>query len=103
MRVVVLFNLKAGIEPASYEAWARSRDIPGVRSLVSVDDFTIYRTTGLLGGTGPAPYHYVEILDVADRDGFFKDAASPASQAVAREFREYLDGEPIFLLTEPLD
>lgn len=102
MRVVVLFNLKPGTNVADYEEWARTRDIPGVRSLPSIDDFQIYRTTGLLGGTTPAPYDYVEIIDIADMDGFFKDVAGETSKAVAREFQAFLGEEPIFMQTEPL-
>ena len=50
MRIVVLFNLKPGVDPAAYEEWARTTDIPGVRALGSCTDFQVYRTTGLLGG-----------------------------------------------------
>ena len=102
MRIIVLFNLKPDVTPADYEDWSRTRDIPGVRSLPSVDDFTVLRTTGLLGGSGKAPYDYVEIIDVADMDGFFKDASGEASQAVAQEFRQWLGSEPVFMLTEEL-
>ena len=102
MKIIVLFNLKPGVAAADYEAWARSRDIPGVRSLPSVDDFTIHRATGLLGSEGKPPYNYVEIIDVADMDGFWKDIATDASTQVAKEFREWLGGEPVFMLTEDL-
>ncbi len=102
MRIIVLFNLKPGVTAADYEDWSRTRDIPGVRSLPSVDDFTVLRTTGLLGSQAKAPYDYVEIIEVADLDGFFKDTTSDASQAVAREFREWLGSEPLYLMTEEL-
>ena len=32
--VVVLFNLQEGVEPAEYEEWARTVDIPNVRRLI---------------------------------------------------------------------
>ena len=102
MRIIVLFNLKPGVAAADYEAWARTRDIPGVRSLPSIDDFTVLRATGLLGGTAKAPYDYVEIIDVADMDGFWTDVATDASRAVAAEMRDFVDGEPIFMTTEEL-
>lgn len=101
MRVVVLFNLKPGIDFAAFEEWSRTRDIPGVRSLVSVDDFDVYRATGLLGG-GTAPYQYIEIMDVADMDGLRADTAGAPSQALAREFLTYAE-EPVYILTDPLD
>ena len=40
-RIFALFNLKLGQDPAAYEAWARSTDIPAVRALGSVDDFQV--------------------------------------------------------------
>ena len=102
MRVVVLFNLKPGVDTATYEEWARTRDIPGVRAMPSIDDFRVYRTTGLLGGSGATPYQYVEIIDIADMDGFATDAASEAMQAVVREFGDYADA-PAFMLTDQID
>lgn len=102
MRVVVMFNLKADVEPAAYEEWARTRDLPGIRSLPSVDDVTIYRTTGLLGADGKPPYQYVEIIDVGDTDGYATDSGGDAAQTVAREFKQFADA-PFFMTTEPLD
>lgn len=102
MRIIVLFNLKPDVTPADYENWARTRDIPGVRSLPSVDDFTVLRTTGLLGTETKAPYDYVEIIDVADMQGFWTDIATEASQAIATEFRQWLGSEPVFITTEEL-
>mgnify|MGYP000668011295 CR=1 FL=1 len=49
MRLLVLFNLKPGVSPEDYEHWAKTRDMPTVRSLPSIDDFRAYRVTGLLG------------------------------------------------------
>ena len=99
MRIIVLFNLKLDIAVADYEEWALSRDIPGVRSLPSVDDFTLYRTTGLLGG-GAAPYQYVEVLDIADMKGFFTDTGNTTSQAIAEELKQWIDGPPLYITTE---
>jgi hypothetical protein len=101
MRIIVLFNLLPGVEAAAYEEWAKKRDIPGVRALPSVDDFQVYRSTGLLGSDGKPPYAYIEIIDVADMDGFGKDVASAAIQAVAAEFAAFADA-PAFIMTDAL-
>ena len=103
MRVFVLFNLRPDADPAEYEAWARARDLPGVRALPSIDDFTIHRATGLLGQPGAkAPYQYIEVIDIADLDGFWTDVGGEASQAVAAEFRGWLAGEPVFISTDEI-
>ena len=102
MRIIVLFNLKPGADPADYEEWAKTRDIPGVRSLPSIDDFQVYRTTGLLGSDGKPPYDYVEVIDIGDLDGFWNDIATEASAAVAKEFQQWAASPPVFMLTDPL-
>lgn len=102
MRIIVLFNLKPDVDRATYEEWARTTDIPGVRGLRSIDDFNVYRVTGLLGSDAPAPYAYSEVIDVADMDLFWQEVVQPGPQKVAAEFRAFLAGEPLFLLTEAL-
>ncbi|MFN3590712.1 MAG: REDY-like protein HapK [Thermaurantiacus sp.] len=99
MRILVLFNLKPGIDPSAYENWARTTDVPGVRALGSVDDFRVYRTIGLLGSDAPAPYAYAEVIDIKGMDPFLADVSSDAVQKVAAEFQRFADS-PLFILTE---
>jgi hypothetical protein len=99
--VVVLFNLKQGVDAGAYEAWARATDLPIVRGLPSIGGFDLYRATGLLGGDRPLPYQYVELIQVDDMAQFGSDVASETMQRVAGEFRAYAD-DPIFLLCDKL-
>ena len=99
--VVVLFNLKPGIEASDYERWARSTDLPIVNALSSVRRFEVLKATGLLGGEGVAPYQYVEVLELESLDGLRADVATPAIQQVAAEFRNFADA-PVFVVTEPI-
>ncbi|MFT7288779.1 MAG: hypothetical protein ACI87W_002902 [Halieaceae bacterium] len=101
MLIVVLFNLKPGASPDAYENWARSTDIPQVNALGSVRSFSVLRTAGLLGTDDPAPYSYVELLDVQDMDELGADVGSDTMQRVAAEFREFADS-PAFMLTESI-
>jgi len=101
MRIIVLFNLKPGADVAAYEHWAKTTDLPVVRSLPSVDDFQVYRATGLLIGDGKPPYQYIEVIDVPDMEGFGRDVASETVQKGAAEFAEFADN-PLFILTEAL-
>ena len=89
MRIIVLFNLKPGVDAAEYEAFAREMDIPGVNGLESVFDFTVHRATGLFGSDAPSPDHFIA------------DVSTDAVQAVAARFGEYAD-DPKFILTEDL-
>lgn len=101
MRILVLFNLKPGVDPADYERFARETDIPGVNGLSSVIDFTVHRATGLFGSDAPSPYQYAEVIDVTNLDHFIADVSTDAVQAVAARFAEFAD-DPKFILTEDL-
>jgi REDY-like protein HapK len=101
MRIIVLFNLKPGVDIAAYEAWAKDIDFPGVNALGSVERFTVHRATGLFGSDAPSPYQYIEVIDINGMDGFVADISSEAFQAAAAPFRDFADN-PLFILTENL-
>ena len=98
--VVVLFNLKPDADREAYEEWARSRDLPTVNGLPSVNSFRVFAASGLLGG-GESPYSYVEVIDVADMEGLFADIGTDAMQAIAGEFGEFADN-PTFIVVDEL-
>ena len=99
--IVVLFNLKDGVDDAAYEHWARERDLPTVNALASVDQFEVLRCAGLLMGDAQPPYAYIELIRVNNMEKFGADVASEAVQKVAAEFGEFADN-PLFILTEAL-
>jgi hypothetical protein len=95
--LVVLFRLKPGAGREAYEAWARDTDLPVVRGLPSVATFDLYRTEGLLGGAGPAPFDYVEVIGIRDAERFGQDVATATMRKVAAEFRTFAE-DPVFML-----
>jgi hypothetical protein len=99
--IVVIFTLKEGVNPQEYEEWARTSDLPAVNQLGSVAKFEVLRTTGVLGGDDPAPYQYVELLNVADMDALGGDVSSETMQRVAAEFQQFADN-PTFMLTQDI-
>ena len=101
MRIIVLFNLKDGVDPAEYEAWAKKDDIPTASGLNSVDAFTVHKATGIFGSDGTSPYQYFEVIDISDMDNFVGDISDPAFQAKAAPFQEFADN-PQFILTEDI-
>ncbi len=98
--IIVLFNLKPGVSVADYETWARDIDIPGVRAIPAVSDYQVRKVTGLFGSDEPAPYQYVERIEISGMDPFVADIADDRVQAVIAQFGEHADN-PVFLLTEP--
>lgn len=101
MRVVVLFNLRPGVDPADYEAWAASTDAPTVRALPSVAGFRVHALTGRLFGEGALPFQYVEVIDIADAERFGPDVSTPRMQAIAAQFQAFAD-DPLFLTTREI-
>ena len=99
--VVVLFNLKPGVDAAAYERWARTTDLPIVNALDSVKRFEVLKASGLLGGQGGSPYQYVEVLELDSLEGLYADVATPTMQKVAGEFRSFAD-EPVFIVAAPI-
>ena len=100
MYVFVLFNLKPGVDRDEYEAWARSTDLPIVNRLESVTEFRVFKTAGLFSGE-PAPYEYIETIDVSDMELFGKNVSTDEMKAVAAEFHQFADG-PLFIKAESL-
>lgn len=101
MRIVVLFNLKPGVDPEVYEAWARGTDIPGVNALSSVTGYTVHKATGLFGSDAASPYQYIEVIDITALEPFVADVTDAEFQKVAAAFGEFADA-PQFILTEDL-
>jgi hypothetical protein len=101
MRIIALFNLKQGASRDEYEAWARSRDLPTVNGLSSVEDFQVLRATGLLFSEDKPPYDYIEVLDIKGLDAFMQDCGGEAVGALAREMGAFTDGA-VFITTERL-
>jgi hypothetical protein len=100
--IVVFFNLKAGASVSDYEAWAKSKDIPTVKSLGSVQDFRVLKMGNLLGSDAASPYQYCELIEVADMNAFFADLGSEAVQAGAKVFNEFAEN-PLFIVAEDLN
>lgn len=100
-RLIVMFNLQTGTDVQAYEDWAATTDLPIVRDLPSVDGFTLHRISGLFGTDDPAPYQYVEIIDINNLDTFGADVSTETMQKVAAEFRTFADN-PVFMLSDEI-
>lgn len=97
--LIVLFNLKENVSEAEYEQFAQEIDVPTVVRLPSVDAFKVFRTSVLLGTETPAPYRYVEVIEVSDLDGLFGELGSETMQKVANQFQAFADN-PIFMMAD---
>ncbi len=100
-RIVALFNLKPGVSPDHYEAWARRVDLPAVNGLASIDAFEVFRSIGLLMSEATPPYAYIEIIDVNDMPKFGADVSTDHMKAVAAEFQAMVQ-DLVFITTAKL-
>ncbi len=97
MTLIVLFNLKDETSPIKYETWAQTVDVPTVKRLTSVSDFKVFKTSGVLGSESPAPYQYVEILEVNDMEQLGKDISTDTMKSIAAQFQDFADN-PTFMM-----
>jgi hypothetical protein len=86
--MIVLVDLKEGVNPEDYERWVLESYAPAVRELPSVEDWRDYRATGLLGSDAAPPYRYVVTLDIRDLDQLGRDVASEGMQALLSELHD---------------
>ena len=101
MRIIVLFNLRPGVDVAAYEDWAIKTDIPIVNGLGSIKSFTVHKAESVLGSDAASPYQYFEVVDVADEALFGTEVAAETMQRVAAEFQTFADN-PTFIKTTQL-
>jgi hypothetical protein len=72
-KIIVLFNLKPGVNAADYEAFAR----------------------------GSSPYQYIEVIDVNSMEQLGADVSTETMQKVAATFRGMAEN-PLFIVTRNL-
>jgi hypothetical protein len=99
--LIVLFNLRTDADAATYEQWAKTTDLPVVRALGGVSSFDVYRTSGLFGSNSPAPYNYVEVIDIADMQQFSSNLSTATMRDIASQFQTFADN-PMFILSEKI-
>jgi len=86
--MIVLVDLKEGVDPEDYERWVLESYAPAVRELPSVEDWRDYRATGLLGSDAAPPYRYVVTLNIRDLDQLGRDVASEGMQRLLSELHD---------------
>ena len=89
--MIVLVNLKEGVNPDDYERWVLESYAPTVRELPSVEDWRDYRVMGLLGSDEAPPYRYVVTLEVGDLDQLGRDMAGAEMQRLLPELYRFAE------------
>jgi hypothetical protein len=86
--MIVLVNLKEGVNPEDYERWILDSYAPAVSSLSSVEDWRDYRVGGLLGSDAAPPYRYVVTLEITDPEELGREMGGGEMQRLFSELHE---------------
>lgn len=97
--LLVLFDLRPGVDPAAFERHLVDVDLPALRRLECVDDVTLLRAGGLLGSDAPPPARYVEVVEVRDLERLVQDLATPERQDAAEALAPWVT-PPTYLVCE---
>ena len=89
--MIVLVNLKEGVNPDDYERWVLGSYAPAVRELPSVEDWRDYRVMSLLGSDVAPPYRYIVTLEVGDLDQLGRDMAGAEMQRLLPELHRFAE------------
>ena len=89
--MIVLVNLKDGVDPEDYERWVLESYAPVARSLPSVGDWRNHRVGALLGSQEAPPYRYVVTLEVTDPEGLGRDMGGEEMQRLIGELHRFAD------------
>jgi hypothetical protein len=102
MQLIVLFNLKAGVAEADYEAWAKSVDLATVRRLPTVKSFNVFRSSGVFGSDKKPSYRYVEMLDVPNLNALVADIQAGKLGDVPQQFGTFAEA-PEFMMCDSIE
>ena len=89
--MIVLVNLREGVNPEDYERWILESYAPAAKGLPSVEDWRDYRVSGLLGSEDAPPYRYVVTLEVKDPEQLGRDMAREEMRRLFSELHDLAD------------
>ena len=101
----VITTLKPGVKPEDYERWLREYDYRVAKTLPSIVSYRTHRIEGPITGAEHAGWHYIERIEVRDKEQYAKDLASPAGQELIRQLYDtYLErSKNVFFWSEPIE
>ena len=80
--IVHKIRLKPGIDSERFERWVREVDYAACPDIPSALGFAVHRASTAPG----APFHYFEVIRIADAAAFDRDMATPMFQRLVADF-----------------
>lgn len=82
--IIHKIRLKPGIDGERFERWVREVDYAACPNIPSAHGFAVHRVST----ARDAPYHYFEVIRIADAAAFERDMATPHFQRLVAYFDE---------------
>ncbi len=102
MPVVFFLNrLRQGASSADYERWVREVDYPTARALPPIASYVVAKMAATLDGQ-PAPYDYIERVEITDLDDYRAALADPSMATFAKEWSSHIS-ESVAVFGEEID
>lgn len=84
-------NLQPGVQAEDYERWVREVDYVMAKQIPSIISYRVYHINEACLGDDPAPYDYVEVLEITDIDVYRDEIINhPAAAQIRAEIRDYV-------------
>lgn len=98
--LIVPLKLKPGADREAYERFAREVDGPTITAeFLSVSEWHVYRAEQVLGSEEPAPFDYIEVVEVGDVGQLGQDVSSETAARLTEQLLEFVE-PPRFVITE---
>ncbi|MCJ7514029.1 MAG: hypothetical protein MUO23_13825 [Anaerolineales bacterium] len=87
-----LVRLKPGVTAEDYQAFVRRVDYPAVKRIASIRNYSSTRVVGCIPPEGPAPFDFIDVVEVADLDAYLRDLEEhPAVKEVHSQSADMVD------------
>jgi hypothetical protein len=98
VRCFVTFRLKPGVTTEEYLAWFRRENVPAVRKMTTIKTYRVWHVVGQMEGEPP---HFLEEMEIDDRQSFEAEIESkPEMAAMLDGWYQRVTGRVVFYAQE---
>ena len=101
MLILILFNLKPGVEPSDYENWLKEIDLPTSAQLSSVQSYSVFRLGPCPGEVASLPYQYAELVELVSWEQFETESAGEIAQRLSHQWSQFAS-DPVIMVMNSL-
>jgi hypothetical protein len=87
----VLAALKPGVTAEAYERFEREVDYAVAAKMTTIVSYRTHRLTEVTPGIGGGPWHYLERIEISDREAYERELATVGKDLIDELYAKYLD------------